>query len=204
MGPFAGVYSGESKTSYETALHATGVNEVQVHTGFNQIRLGIFEDAAARDIQKAYAAAHPSKSFVPEPNDCLNKPWPGQAVDAFEPYDAVDERVLKAFAGLNLDAKLKRPVFVVSAAKEPVRSVMLNSSLAESVRASQFYKDLVAHIQKEPELDEPLKELLVRGQLNPKDGSWIRVRYEDGKYSIVDVSKDVEFRKAPPVPGYFK
>ncbi len=201
FGPFNGVFSSESSTNYETAQYVTGAH-VQVNKGFNQIRLGIFEGAQPSDIQKAYAEAHPTARFVPEPNDCLNKPWPN-GID-FEPYEAVDERVLDAFAKLNIDAKDKNPLFVVSAPKEPVRSIMLHATLGELVQNSQFYRDLAVHLQREPQHNVPIKEFAVRGQLNPKDGSWIRFHYENGKISIVDISADVEFRKAPPVPGYCK
>ncbi len=203
MGPFAGVFSAESATSYGSALYAADAPPVIVK-GFNQIRLGVFEGVEAGDIQKAYTKAHPTAAFVPEPNDCLNKPWPNLPADAFESYDDVDARVLDAFKALSVDAKGDNSVFVVSAAKEPVRSIMLHSTLAESVRNSQFYKDLVMHIQREPGVEQPIGEFAVRGQLNPKDGSWIRLHYENGKISLVAVSEDVEFRKMPPVPGYFR
>lgn len=200
FGPFAGIHSSESKTSYDTAHYATGA-EVIVNKGFNQIRLGTFEGVQAEQIQQAYAEAHPTARFIPEPNDCLNKPWPNGA--DFETYEEVDARVLEAFSKLHI-SKEEKPVYVVSAPKEPVRSVMLHATVAESARNSQFYQQLAVHLQREPTLDETIRQFAVRGQLNPKDGSWIRFHYENGKISIVDVSADVEFRKAPPVPGYIR
>lgn len=56
MGPFEGVYSAESTTSYQTALYATGrvvENDVQEKKEFNQIRLGVFDACEAGAIQEA-------------------------------------------------------------------------------------------------------------------------------------------------------
>ncbi|MCE5295058.1 MAG: hypothetical protein LLF94_10675 [Chlamydiales bacterium] len=245
MGPFQKVFCSESKTTQQTASILSGIDLIDLERGFNQIHLGDLNDVEAGVIQELYQMAHPHATFVPEPNDAMNDPWPAfppanlhdkspavlkalykathqdvpEEIDYskvewpeeikinFEPFNEVDKRVCDAFRSLGAHGvnDQKIPTFFVVASKDPIRSIILHSTIGDTLKKSTFYANLVAYLQREPKSNLPFKDFSVRGHFDPKEGSILKFHCDaTGQISLEEVSENVEFRAKAPVPGFVK
>jgi broad specificity phosphatase PhoE len=210
LGDLNGVEAGMIQELYQMAHpHATFIPEPNdaMNEEWAPIALTNLQDKSPSLLKVLYKLTHPDVKDIPEDIDYSKVVWPAELKINFEPFREVDKRVCEAFRNLGAQgvSDQKIPTYFVVASKDPIRSIILHSTVGDKLKNSKFYADLAGYLQREPSQNVQIKDFAVRGHFDPKEGSVLTFHCDaHGQISLEGVSDRVEFRAKPPVPSFVK
>lgn len=198
---------GTEENPKETGEVVVNERNIRILRCWRQVEMGAFEGKDNALIQSEFLRFHPEhQGPAPEANDCLNDPWkdlPNEEAPKFEAYKEdfnprISESLKDIFNQFASDKPGEARVAVFTQ-KEPVRTTMLEAEPSEELKNTDFWK-----IAKDKGISfegaKNLEERAIRYNLNPKDGSWIKVRVFADRVLLLDVCENIkgqeaEFRK---------
>lgn len=192
----------------ETGQVVINERSIRIQRCWRQVEMGAFEGADNTFIQSAFLHFHPNhKGPAPEANDCLNHPWtdlPKWHAPQFEAYKTLfNARIRQSLADIFNQFASEQPGearVAVFTQKEPVRSTMLEAEPSQEALKDTKFWQAAKDNGKSLEGAKNLEERAIRYNLNPKDGSWIKVRVFADRILLLEVCEDIkgqeaEFRK---------